>query len=188
MIMGMDSLDLYTTPGSVDEYYDGATITYAELKDAGFIDWDADEWSVAWYDDATKKRLVGKIEARYSNRNIGVLPPYQWRREIVRKLNEIAPKYNMMYAAVADGMDITTLSDTYTKSRGVYSDFPQTVLYGKAQDYASNANDIESETVARRPAWESYAAIRQIQDLDASVLDEIEVMFSALIAAQIPGL
>lgn len=188
MMVGMDPLAFFTTPGSDPAYYDIATITYAELKDAGFIDWDADEWHVDWYDDVTKKRLVAKIEARYSNRNIGVLPPAQWRREIVRKLNEIAPKYNRMYAAVADGMDITVVADTHSKSRGVYSDFPQTMLDGRTQDYASNSNDVEAETVSRRPAWESYQQIKSLQDLDASVLDEIEVMFSALLAVQLPSL
>ena len=171
-------------PDSPDTYYDGATITYAELEAAGFIDWDADAWHVDWYDDATKTRLVAKIRARYSNRNIGVLPPYQWRREVVRKLNEIAPKYNTLYKAL-ETASIFDASDTYSKGRNIYSDFPQTQLRGASEDYASTGTDTESETVQRRPMWESLEGIKTIQDVDAYVLDELEFAFSGLMVVQI---
>lgn len=171
-------------PDSPAEYFDGSTITYAELEEAGFIDWDADAWHVDWYDAATKTRLVGKIRARYSNRNIGVLPPYQWRRELVRKLNEIMPKYNMMYKAL-ETASILDMSDTYSKGRNIYSDFPQTQLRGASEDYASTGTDTESETVQRRPMWESLENIKSIQDVDAYVLDELEFAFSALMVVQI---
>lgn len=171
-------------PESPDEYFDGSTITYAELEAAGFIDWDADAWHVAWYSDETKARLVGKIRARFANRNIGVLPPYQWRREIVRKLNEVAPKYNMMYKAL-ESASILDAADTYSKGRSVYSDFPQTQLKGAAEDYASTGTDTESETVQRRPMWESLENIKTIQDVDAYVLDELEFAFSSLMVVQV---
>lgn len=171
-------------PDSPAEYYDGSTITYAELESAGFIDWDSDAWHVDWYDDATKTRLVSKIRARFSNRNIGILPPYQWRREVTRKLNEIAPKYNVMYKAL-ETASILDMSDTYSKGRNIYSDFPQTQLRGASEDYASTGTDTESETVQRRPMWESLENIKGIQDVDAYVLDELEFAFSSLMVVQI---
>lgn len=171
-------------PDSPAEYYDGSTITYAELESAGFIDWDSDAWHVDWYDDATKTRLVSKIRARFSNRNIGILPPYQWRREVTRKLNEIAPKYNVMYKAL-ETASILDMSDTYSKGRNIYSDFPQTQLRGASEDYASTGTDTESETVQRRPMWESLENIKSIQDVDAYVLDELEFAFSSLMVVQI---
>lgn len=171
-------------PDSPATYYDGATITYDELDAAGFIDWDAPAWHVDWYDDATKTRLIGKIRARYANRNIGVLPPYQWRRELVRKLNEIAPKYNAMYKAL-ESASILDDSDTYSKGRNIYSDFPQTQLRGASEDYASTGTDMESETVQRRPMWESIKDIKTIQDVDAYILDELEFAFSGLMVVQI---
>ena len=171
-------------PGSDPEYFDGATITYAELESAGFLDWDSDAWHVEWCDDATKTRLVGKIRARYSNRNIGVLPPYQWRREVVRKLNEIAPKYNALYK-VLETSSIFDAADTYSKGRNIYSDFPQTQLRGASEDYASTGTDTESETVQRRPMWESLEDIKTIQDVDAYVLDELEFAFSSLMVVQV---
>lgn len=171
-------------PDSPDEYFDGATITYAELEEAGFIDWDSDAWHVEWYDDATKTRLVGKIRARFANRNIGILPPYQWRRELVRKLNEIAPKYNALYNAL-ESSSIFDASDVYSKGRNIYSDYPQTQLRGASEDYASTGTDTESETVQRRPMWESLENIKTIQDVDAYVLDELEFAFSSLMVVQI---
>lgn len=171
-------------PDSPDAYYDGSTITYAELESAGFIDWDAPEWHVDWYDDATKTRLIGKIRARFANRNIGIIPPYQWRRELVRKLNEIAPKYNVMYKAL-ESASILDMSDTYSKGRSIYSDFPQTQLRGASEDYASTGTDTESETVQRRPMWESLEGIKTIQDVDAYVLDELEFAFSGLMVVQV---
>lgn len=171
-------------PDSPAEYYDGSTITYAELEEAGFIDWDSDAWAVAWYSPEVKARLVGKIRARFASRNIGVLPPYQWRREVVRKLNEIAPKYNAMYKAL-ETSSILDMSDTYSKGRSIYSDFPQTQLKGASEDYASTGTDTESETVQRRPMWESLQNIKTIQDVDAYVLDELEFAFSGLMVVQV---
>lgn len=171
-------------PDSPAEYYDGSTITYAELEEAGFIDWDSDAWHVEWYDDATKTRLVGKIRARFSNRNIGILPPYQWRRELTRKLNEIAPKYNAFYKAL-ETSTIFDMSDVYSKGRNIYSDFPQTQLKGASEDYASTGTDTESETVQRRPMWESLENIKTIQDVDAYILDELEFAFSGLMVVQV---
>ena len=182
--MMTDLSDFPGKPDSPPTYYDGATITYAELEEAGFIDWNANAWAVNWYDDATKTRLVAKIRARYSNRNIGVLPPYQWRRELVRKLNEIAPKYNELYKAL-ETASIFDASDTYSKGRNIYSDFPQTQLKGASEDYASTGTDTESETVQRRPMWESLENIKTIQDVDAYVLDELEFAFSGLMVVQI---
>lgn len=171
-------------PDSPPTYYDGATITYAELEEAGFIDWDSPAWAVNWYDDATKTRLIGKIRARFANRNIGIIPPYQWRRELVRKLNEIAPKYNIMYKAL-ESASILDMSDTYSKGRSIYSDFPQTQLKGASEDYASTGTDTESETVQRRPMWESLENIKTIQDIDAYILDELEFAFSGLMVVQV---
>lgn len=182
--MMTDLSDFPGKPDSPDEYYDGATITYAELEAAGFIDWDADAWAVAWYSEAVKARLVGKIRARFENRNIGILPPYQWRRELVRKLNEVAPKYNALYKALEDA-SIFDESDTYHKGRNIYSDFPQTQLRGASEDYASTGTDTESETVQRRPMWDSLQHITDIQDVDAYVLDELEFAFSSLMVVQI---
>lgn len=171
-------------PDSPAEYFDGSTITYAELEASGFVDWDAPEWRVDWYSEAVRVRLIGKIRARFSNRNIGILPRYQWRRELVRKLNEIAPKYNALYKAL-EGSSIFDESDVYSKGRNIYSDFPQTQLRGASEDYASTGTDTEAETVQRRPMWDSVKNIKEIQDVDAYVLDELEFAFSSLMVVQI---
>lgn len=171
-------------PESDPEYFDGSTITYAELEAAGFVDWNAPEWRVDWYSEAVRVRLINKIRARFANRNIGILPPYQWRRELVRKLNEIMPKYNAFYK-VLESSSIFDASDVYSKGRNIYSDFPQTQLRGSSEDYASTGTDTESETVQRRPMWESLENIKTIQDVDAYVLDELEFAFSALMVVQV---
>lgn len=164
-----------------------ATIQLGELMECGFVDFDDPSWKWDAYDDAQYARVCEKIANRYFYREIGVLPPGRWKREYLRKMNEIMPKYKPLYGALDDGADILQASDHYGKSRDVFSEFPATML-GDNQDYASNGRDREFEDVMQGDWIEKAKLIREeYNDVDVMILDELESLFSCLLTVNANG-
>lgn len=167
-----------------NEYHQVMSITLGELLAPGGIDWTSDAWS--WresaYDDAQYARCCRKIENRYYDREIGVLPAGRWKRHFLRLIDEIMPTLKPLYAAV-DGNSGVMLSDsdTWHKMRTVFSDFPATQL-AENQDYASNATDNQYETVVNGNFMDKIAHIKQgdYVDIDVLLLDHLEKCFSPL--------
>lgn len=174
----------YTPNNTHDEYHQVMTITLGELLVPGGIDWTSDEWS--WrenaYDDTQYARCCRKIENRYYDREIGVLPAGRWKRHFLRLIDEIMPTLKPLYAAV-DGNPGVMLSDmdTWHKMRTVFSDFPATQL-AENQDYASNATDNQYETITNGGFMDKIAHIKQgdYVDIDVLLLDHLEECFSPL--------
>ena len=166
------------------EYHQVMSITLGELLVPGGIDWSSNEWS--WresaYNDAQYTRCCRKIENRYYDREIGVLPASRWKRHFLRLTDEIMPVLKPLYAAV-DGNPGVMLSDmdTWHKMRTVFSDFPATQL-SENQDYASNATDNQYETIANGNFMDKIAHIKQgdYVDIDVLLLDHLEECFSPL--------
>lgn len=172
------------------DYHGCVSVTWAELEDCGFVDWDAPEWQWDAYDDAQRERLQEKISARYEFREIGILPWARFRRQLVRKLNEVMPKYKLLYKKLEDSAtDLFVTSDTHSKDRRVFSDFPATLLNTENQDYAANATDNEGESVTYADTFERMQDIAgRYNDIDVMVLDELEVLFSSLMTVSFNGL
>lgn len=171
-----------------DEYYAAVTISLGELIDLGFVDWSDDSWHWDAYNDEQYDRICNKIEGRYWDREIGIIPPGAWQRRFVSKMNEIMPKYKLMYEALEDEPDILSDGTGYGKSRSIYSDFPATRLGGDNQDYASNGTDRQYEDVHQgqfTEMWTDFA--RNYNDVDVLILDELEVLFSSLFTSSIGG-
>lgn len=174
----------YTPNDAHDEYHQVVTITLGELLVPGGIDWASDEWS--WresaYDDAQYARCCRKIENRYYDREIGVLPASRWKRHFLRLIDEIMPVLKPLYSAV-DGNSGVMLSDmdTWHKMRTVFSDFPATQL-AENQDYASNATDNQYETITNGNFMDKIAHIKQgdYVDIDVILLNHLEECFSPL--------
>lgn len=161
------------------------TITLGELVDWGWIDWTDNTWRWDAYNDEQYNRLTKKIEARYWTREIGILPPGEWKRAFIRKMNEIAPKYNMLYKLIDDGINILQDNDTYHKERSVNSEYPQTRIGGN-QDYASSGYDNEYETIIEGSPLDKIEKLQNTyQDVDVRILDEIEILFSSLLSMNI---
>lgn len=179
----------FTAQDLPHDYHGALSVTWAELEDAGFIDWADPAWSWDAYDDAQRERLQRKISARFEYREIGILPWARFRRQFIRKLNEIMPKYKLIYGKLADeNTDLFRESDAYAKSRHVFSDYPVTLLKPGEQDYASNAADDEREEVRDTDTFERLLAIRkQWDDVDVMILDELEPLFSSLMAVSLNG-
>lgn len=168
------------------DFHSVVTIQLCELIEDGWFDLTKPDWDFGpKYSDAQHKQLCKKITDHFFMREIAIVPPGLWKREFLRKMNEIMPKYMSWYKLVAERSDqlghsydyITgdgntnstgqqlvngksnkTVSgensrnekgkdDVYYKSRNIYSDFPQTLLAGHNQDYASSGNDSEYEKI-----------------------------------------
>ena len=101
-------------------------------------------------------------------------------------MNEIMPKYMSWYRALSDGMQLGA-DNEYYKSRNIFSDFPQTALSGKNQDYASTGNDLEYERIKYKDPLELSDKIYNYNDVDMSIIKEIEPLFSCLCSLNING-
>ena len=170
------------------EFHSVFSIQLVELVENGVVDFDSDFWDFDSYDDAQRSRLWAKFYARYKYRELGVLPPMRWHDEVIRKLNEVMPKYKYLYKALDDGVDPFMTENRYGKSRNVFSDFPQTALGGSNQDYASNGTDREYEDITNGDFIEKADALaNRYKDVDALILDELETCFSCFVTVSMNG-
>ena len=173
--------------GFPTDYHGVVSVQFGELVEVGFIDLVADDWAYDAYSEEQRARLNEKITNRFYFREIGIVPPGRWKREFLRKLNEIMPKYKLLYKALDDGVNVLADSDEYGKSRDIFSEFPATML-GDNQDYASNGRDRQYERVRLAPTVDAFEAVRsRYADVDVMILDELEVLFSSLLTVSMSG-
>lgn len=183
----METSDMISpfVPGeTAPDYHAVTTITLGELLAPGGIDWTTPQWS--WrddaYDDTQYSRCCAKIENRYYDRELGVMPPGRWRRHFLRLISEIMPILKPLYE-LTDGNPGIFMSDTDTwhKMRTVFSDFPATQLQA-GQDYASNATDTQYETITNGDFMSKVRSIRQgdYVDIDVLLLEHLNTCFSPL--------
>lgn len=170
-----------------DERYDYMTITLGEWYEMGFYDPSDDSWRFDAYDDAQYKRLCDKFLDRYYYREVSIPLPARWKRAYLRKLNEIMPKYKLLYERVEQGINPLQEGRDRAKSRDIFSDFPETMLSGNS-DYASTGNDHESDMLREgNPAELSTQFAREWQDVDALILNELEqVLFTGIMVPTAP--
>ena len=128
-----------------------------------------------------------KFNKRFYWREIGILPASRWKWELLRKLNEIMPKYKPAYEALANGQNILQKYGEYGKSRNVFSEFPQTQLSGFNQDYATNGTDREHEEIYLGDWMEQIARLKNYNDIDVMILNELETMFSVFSTVSMNG-
>lgn len=179
-----DTIPAYEPNEPHDDFHAVTTITLGELLTEGGVDWTQPQWS--WRDDAYNNaqyaRCCRKIENRYYDRELGVMPPSRWRRHLMRLISEFMPVLKPLYD-LADGNPGMFLADadTWHKMRTVLSDFPATQLQPN-QDYASNATDTQYETIINGNFIDKVKAIRQgdYVDIDVLLLEHLEECFSPL--------
>lgn len=177
---------------NIPDYHATYSIQLCELINDGVVDFSTSDWDFDSYekeenDTEQRDRFWEKFTARYYYREIGLVPPGIWKHEVLRKLNEIMPKYKPLYKMLDDGVNIMQKMGEYGKSRNVYSDFPQTRLAGSNQDYASNATDREHEEIYLGDWLDTVARIRNYDDIDVMILKEMETMFSAMFTVAVNG-
>lgn len=183
-------LDPFEPCESVPDYHAVYSIQLCELVNGGFDVFGHPRWdTLDWYNDAVKSRIEDKLLARYWYREIGITPPGEWRHELTRIMGEILPKYKPVYAAIAEGITPLATSDEYGKERNVYSDFPATQLNPEVSDYARNANDRQYERITNGDFIDKMAELQtRYNDVDAAILDELEVCFSCLLTVTMAAL
>lgn len=181
----MPLIDAYIPSDSTPDFHAVDTISLGELYEEHWINFDDPSWHWNAYNDEQYNRVNQKIIDHYYTREIGVLPPLAWKREFLRKMNEIMPKYIPFYKAFDDGSTLLQSSDSYGKNRSVYSDFPATQIAPDTQDYASNANDYQFETISNGDIMEKIKALRSYDDLDYMIVKEMDTMFSCFISVNI---
>lgn len=190
----MELFDISTTPDHVEEYeiyhkpdyHSVYTIQLCELINDGWIDFKSSDWDFDYYDLEQRNRLWKKFERRFYYREIGILPPGRWKWELLRKLDEIMPKYKPLYKMLEEGQNILQHYGEYGKSRNIFSDFPQTMLGGN-EDYASNGTDREHEEIYLGDWIDQLEKIKHYDDIDVMILKELETMFSCMFTVNING-
>lgn len=169
-----------------EEFHAVVGVPMGELLREGFIVWGEPAWLWDYYDEKQYWRVCEKLENHYWDREIGVLPPGAWRREFIRKMNEIMPKYKLAYRALADGVTLMRTGDDYGKSRTIGSDFPATQLKNN-QDYASDASDNEYENVHEGDYLERIELLKGYDDIDLQIVNDMETMFTSLFTVNMNG-
>lgn len=173
---------------NTDERYDYMTITLGEWHELGFYKpLEDDSWHFDAYSDEQYTRLCAKFLNRFYDREVSITVPSRWKRAYLRKLNEIMPKYKLLYARVEQGLNPLQESRDREKSRDIFSDFPETMLSGNS-DYASTGNDREADTMHEGSAIDKALQFaREYQDVDAMILNELEhVLFTSILTPTVP--
>lgn len=160
------------------DFHAVVTVTLGELIADKWVDWTDPSWHWDSYNDEQYTRVCDKFNNHFWDREIGVLPPGSWKREVLRKFNEIMPKYKMVYQALENGVDILQDSDTYGKNRNVFSDFPATQIAPQNQDYASNATDNQFETIVQGNFLDKMEKIKDYNDIDLMIINDMDSLFS----------
>lgn len=176
------TLPSYQPSDSHPDFHAVVSVTLGELIQGKWVDWSQESWHWDAYDEAQYQRVCKKFNDHYWDREIGVLPPGSWKRELLRKFNEIMPKYKPLYAALDAGQDILQVSGTYGKKRNIFSDFPATQIAPSNQDYATNANDEQYETITDGDWFDKIKQIKTYNDIDLLIINDLDTMFSCLLS------
>lgn len=176
----------FVEPENYSDFHSVTTITLGELYEGGFFKPSETSWKWKYYSLEQYKRVCEKFLNRYFMRDIAITPPGNWKREYMRLMNEIMPKYIPSYKAIDEGADILAFEDEFSKSRDIYSEFPQTLLNGN-QDYASTGTDRESERIKRESWFDTISKLKDYNDIDVMILNECEKLFSCLYSVSING-
>lgn len=175
------------------DYHAVFSIQLCELINDGWINFSDESWDFDSYqregvenDREQRDRLWKKFERRFYWREIGIIPPGQWKWELLRKLDEIMPKYKPIYKMLDDGQNILQHYGEYGKSRNIFSEFPQTQL-GNNEDYASNGTDREHEEIYLGDWIDQLSKLKNYDDVDVMILKELETMFSCMFTVNVNG-
>lgn len=169
-----------------DDYYSATSITLGELHDMGFFDASDDSWRWDAYSDEQYHRVMSMILERYRFRELGVMPVYRWKATFMRYMNEIMPKYKVMYAREEQGVNPLQDSSEYSKERIIFSDFPATLLSGNS-DYTSTGTDRENEVVREGDiVTQTNDYAERYRTVDVMILDELNILFTCVLTSTVP--
>lgn len=182
----MEILEFDTPEVNHSDYFNNVTATLGEWYEYGFFDPEDESWVWDYYNEEQYNRVCDKFLNRYWYREVAVLPAFRWKQAYLEKLNEIMPKYKILYKWLEEGFDPRVVEDVFGKSRNVFSDFPATLLSGNS-DYASTGTDNEYEKITwgnQTELWDEF--VRKFTDVDVLILDECDILFSSILTSTVP--
>lgn len=169
-----------------DDYYSATSITLGELHDMGFFDASDASWRWDAYSDDQYYRVMSMILERYRFRELGIMPVYRWKAVFMRHMNEIMPKYKVLYAREEQGVNPMQDSSEYAKERIIFSDFPATLLSGNS-DYTSTGTDKENEVVREGDiVTQSNDYAERYRTVDVMILDDLDFLFTCVLTSTVP--
>lgn len=174
------SIDLYKFSELEPDYHSVVSIQLCELIDAGFCDAKFTGWEWPKYSDEQDAQLRTKISSHYWYREIALVPPGMWKREFIRKMNEIMPKYIGLYRLTVESPELFGGHSEWYKGRNIYSDFPQTQLSGDNGDYASSGNDREFQRIQQDNIIETAKRLDGYNDVDLMIVNDMGSLFSCM--------
>lgn len=184
--MKMNKVDSYSTY-YFDDWHATFTIKLGQEIEEGLINFSDSSWDFDSFDEEQRNRFWEKFKNRFYWRERGIRNFKHWKWEVLRKLNEVMPKYKLLYQAIADGNDrIMAVYNEYGKSRNIYSEFPQTLLSNN-QDYASSGVDREHENIYDGDYLERVEKFKTYDDVDVMLLNEFNTFFSSMESMSING-
>lgn len=169
------------------DWHSKGTIIFGSLVEDGF-DWGYNDWKAYNISEPAvailRPRLKEKIEDRFFFRELGILPPANFRRNLKSRLEEAVAEQGWLYQAIFDGLDFTMQEKESLVEIEVNSEFPQVALRTEEQDYASDSQQNAHDKVYTKPLIEGlnrfYASIGEP---DAKVLKHIDqYCFSQLLS------
>lgn len=171
------------------------SISIGELVMDGLINWAGDDdapsmdWSAYAYSPEQYTRVCHMFVQRFWLREVSLYPLKQWAAMVVEMFRELSAKYNPLYEALSQGVNVLQDFDEWSKNRDIFSDFPATQLATENQDYASTANDREGETVhIGDPIDKGVKIMESWKSVDVMMLDEMApFIFSSLYSVNMNG-
>lgn len=158
------------------------------------------------FDEAYRTELNTKIQAHFWNREVGLETLTQWRFNLARKMNEIMPYYNQMYAsqlltidplsttnmqtigdASRSGLNVsndtaTSTGDNTGNAITVNSDFPQTSLGENTNgNYATNSTESDSTANSTSTATDARTDTSTAQEEQRTIVNGYSVPQSQLL-------
>lgn len=186
MIVQMNRLNDYIkSEQKWRDFHAVSTIHFGNLIDSGW-DWGRNEWPA--FNDEVRERVNKKIEDRYFFREICEVPPARFKLFLLRKLREIAPKYNIIYKVIDDErLDILETGQYYDKGRNVFSEYPQSQIQGES-DYATNADDKELKGKRTGSITDLLVDFEnRYNDTDVLLINHLEVCFLSMTTLNMNG-
>lgn len=182
----------WRTDTGVPEFHSVQTIELGQLVESRIFTWGRCYWGDVAYSPEQYARVCQAFEDRFWLREIGITPVGAWMRKLRYTLRvELCPKYNPLYAQIEAGeYDPLQNGGKYGKKRDISSDFPETLLNGSEEVYASSGTDAEYEEIGRDGALTENAMLyaAEFRSVDAMMLDELERLFSCLYTTNVNAL
>lgn len=166
------------------DFHSKGTIVFGSLIEDGW-DWGRNDWQAYNVSPEAmailRPRINEKIEDRYFYRELGILPPAHFKRNLKSRLQDSVSAYGYLYEEVFKGLDFTSGDIEKLKQRETKSDYPQALLQTEAKDYLTSAEEEQYEKVITRNNLHLFMEFNEkTAEPDAKIIADLEICFSQI--------